>query len=82
MNISSAIIHAQPGQAEAVLVRLAEVSGVEVHAVSPEGKIIVTLEAEDDAAVIRSYEIIGLLDGVLSAAMVYNQTESEPEKEI
>ncbi len=82
MNISSAIIHAQPGQAEAVLGRLAEVTGVEVHAVSPEGKIIVTLEAEDDAAVIRSYEIITLLDGVLSAAMVYNQTESEPEKEI
>ena len=65
-----------------MLGRLAEVAGVEVHAVSPEGKIIVTLEAEDDAAVIRSYEIITLLDGVLSAAMVYNQTESEPEKEI
>ena len=65
-----------------MLGRLAEVTGVEVHAVSPEGKIIVTLEAEDDAAVIRSYEIITLLDGVLSAAMVYNQTESEPEKEI
>jgi nitrate reductase NapD len=82
MNISSAIIHAQPGHADAVLTRLAEVDGVEVHAVSPEGKIIVTLEAEDDATVIRKYEIIGLLDGVLSAAMVYNQTESEPEKEI
>ena len=82
MNISSAIVHAQPGQADAVKTRLEEIPGVEVHAVSAEGKMIVTIEADDDAAVIRTYEIVGLLEGVLSAAMVYNQTESEPEKEI
>jgi nitrate reductase NapD len=82
MNISSAIVHAKPENADAVRARLCDVAGVEVHAVSPEGKIVVTLEAEDDAAIIRTYQTIELLDGVLSAAMVFNQTESEPEKEI
>lgn len=82
MNISSAIVHARPGCAPAVRARLEVLDGVEVHAESPDGRLIVTLEAENDSAVIRTYEIIGQLDDVLSAAMVYNQTESEPEKEI
>lgn len=82
MNISSAIVHARPGCAAAVRGRLEALDGVEVHTESPDGRLIVTLEAEDDAAVIRTYEIIGQLEDVLSAAMVYNQSESEPEKEI
>lgn len=82
MNISSAIVHARPGHSPAVRQKLEAMDGVEVHIESPDGRLIVSLEAADDAAVIRTYEMIGQLDGVLSAAMVYNQTESEPEKEI
>lgn len=82
MNISSAIVHARPGQAQAVHAGLATMAGVEVHAVSAEGKIIVTIETEDDRSNVATYECIGTLEGVMSAAMVYHQTESEPDKEI
>lgn len=82
MNISSAIIHARPGDVAIVQAGLATLDGVEVHAVSPEGKLIVTIETEDDSSNVATYERIGQLDGVLSAAMVYHQTESEPYKEI
>jgi nitrate reductase NapD len=82
MNISSAIVHARPGHVADVEAGLAALAGVEVHAVSPEGKLIVTIETEDDGSNVATYERIGQLDGVMSAAMVYHQTESEPNKEI
>lgn len=82
MNISSAIVHARPGAVAIVQAGLAALNGVEVHAVSPEGKLIVTIETEDEGSNAATYQSIGQLDGVMSAAMVYHQSESEPHKEI
>ena len=82
MNISSAIIHARPGDLALVQAGLATLAGVEVHGISPEGKLIVTIESADDDGNAATYQRIGQLDGVMSAAMVYHQTESEPDKEI
>ena len=82
MNISSAIVHARPGELAVVQAGLAALAGVEVHAISPEGKLIVTIETDDESSNVATYERIGQLDGVLSAAMVYHQTESEPEMEV
>lgn len=79
MNISSVVVIPHPDHVEAVRSGLADLDGVEVHAVSAEGKMIVTIEAENDAATTRTYETISLLDGVLSAAMVYHQNEPDPE---
>ena len=82
MNISSAIIHVLPGNVAIVRSGLAMVPGVEVHGISPEGKMIVTIETADEGSNADTYQRIGQLDGVMSAAMVYHQTESEPDKEI
>jgi len=82
MNISSAIIHARPGHLAQVEAGLATLAGVEVHGISPEGKLIVTIETDDEGSNAATYDCIGRLDGVMSAAMVYHQTESEPDKEI
>lgn len=82
MNISSAIIHALPGDVALVQAGLTALAGVEVHAVSPDGKLIVTIETEDDASNVATYEAIGRLQGVMSTAMVYHQTESEPDSEV
>ena len=82
MNISSAIVHARPGALSIVEAGLAGLAGVEVHAISPEGKLIVTIETDDDSSNADTYQRIGQLDGVMSAAMVYHQIESEPFKEI
>lgn len=80
MNISSVIVIPHPDHIEGVRQRLQSIDGVELHAVSPEGKMIVSLEAADDRETTRLYEAISLLDGVLSASMVYHQKESDPEK--
>jgi nitrate reductase NapD len=82
MNISSVIVIPHPDHIEAVRLRLQEVEGVELHAVSPEGKMIVTVEADDDRTTTGTYEFISQLDGVLSASMVYHHNESDPDMEI
>lgn len=82
MNISSAIVHARPGTVDAVRARLLAVAGIEIHAVSDEGKIIVTLETDDDNSMVRTFELISTVDDVMSASMVYNQVESDPEMDI
>lgn len=82
MNISSVIVIPHPDHIAAVRARLQEISGVEVHAVSPEGKTIVTIETDGDRETTQIYEYVSQLDGVLSASMVYHQNESDPEMEI
>ena len=82
MNISSAIVHTHAANSAAVQARLIALTGVEVHGISPEGKIIVSIESDDDSSTIDTYTRISQLEGVLATAMVYNQSESEPEKEI
>ena len=75
-------MHARPGSAEAVRGRLEDMRGVEVHAVSPEGKLVVTIETEGDDATVAAFEAINRMEGVLSASMVFPQTESDPDKEV
>ena len=82
MNISSVIVIPHPEHVAAVSAALGELPGVEVAIVSPEGKIIATIETDGDAETVRCYEIISKIDGVMSASMVYRQNETEPEVEI
>jgi nitrate reductase NapD len=79
MNLSSIVVIPHPQHVESVTGALAAIAGVEVAAVSPEGKIIATIEAESDGETIQTYELISHLDGLLSASMVYHQKEDEPE---
>jgi periplasmic nitrate reductase NapD len=75
MNITSAIVHAAPQRAEEVRVRLAALPGVEIHAATPEGRFIVTVE--DTLHVTAADTVIALhrLEGVLAAAMVYQYSD-------
>lgn len=82
LNISSVIVHPRPGEAEAVRARLAGLGGVEIHAVADDGRMIVTIETEGDGAMANSFDAINRTDGVLSASMVFHQTESDPDKEV
>ncbi|MEW6513657.1 MAG: chaperone NapD [Pseudomonadota bacterium] len=79
MNISSVIVIPHPERIELVRQQLESLACVELHAVSPEGKMIITLETEGDRETTRLYEQISLLDGVMSTSMVYHQQESDPE---
>jgi nitrate reductase NapD len=82
MNISSAIVYAKPMQDDTVRARLCAIEGVEVHAATEDGKMIITIESENDHTAIDTYKAIEHLSGVLSVAMIFQQSESNPEQEL
>ncbi len=78
MTICSMVVHTHPDRIAAVRGQIASREGVEVHAVSEEGKMVVTIDHPD--AGYCSEQVMGMhnLDGVLSAALIYEYHE-EPE---
>lgn len=79
MNLSSLVVIPHPQRVASLVSALEAINGVEVAAVSPEGRIIATIETADDRDTISTYELISQMDGLLSASMVYHQTETDPE---
>jgi nitrate reductase NapD len=76
LNITGILVAAQPGQAEPLRERLTAMPGVEVHAVTPEGRMVVTVERAADAEMTAAFDDISRLPGVLSAALVYHHDEA------
>ena len=82
MNISSAVVNISPGCGWVVRLALQHLPSVEVHAVSADGKFVITFECTDDGAAADMFEAVQRMDGVLSAALVFSQTEEDPNQEI
>jgi len=76
MNISSLLIHAQPQRAEYVRAQLEQLSGVEVHAVTAEGRMIVTVETSGDLEMQSALEQLAALAGVQATTLVYHHSET------
>ena len=81
MNISSIIVHAKPTELSSVRGSLEQIPGVEIHAVTYDGKLVVTIETDTDGETASTFDRINTMDGVMSAAMVFHQYESDPQKE-
>ena len=78
MNISGVLVHARPGHIEEVRRGLAALEGVEVHAAAPHSRLIVPVE-EADGTVGKTILEIERLPGVLAAALVYQQSDPDPD---
>lgn len=76
-NICSALVHAKQDQIETVRKELEQQSGVEVHAQTDDGRLIVTIEDELRREV--GDRIMGFysIDGVLSASMIYQYSDND-----
>ena len=74
LHISSAVVTVLPAHREAVLQRLSSSPGIEVHHAQA-FKIVVVLEATESGAIGGRLAEIATWDGVLSANMVFEQTE-------
>jgi len=77
MNISGVLVHARPEKVAAVRLRLTEIAGVEVHAATDDGKLIVTVEEESDRILADTVLSLRDVPGVLSASMVYHEYADE-----
>lgn len=81
MNISSAIVYIAPARLDEACAALLQLPGVEIHARSPEGKVIVTLEDGDTNSAADSYVALHGVPGVASVAMVYQYSGDESDTE-
>jgi periplasmic nitrate reductase NapD len=80
MNISSLLIYTQPLGTGRVLAQLEQLPGVEVHAVTAEGLLIVTLEKDDDVEMKQAFEQLGTIPGVHATTLVYHHSETLEEE--
>lgn len=77
MNISGVLVHTLPANSQAVKVKLEQFPGVEVHAISKEGRLVVTVEEEASRAMADTVMQFQDVPGVLSAAMIYHHYEED-----
>jgi nitrate reductase NapD len=81
VHISSIVVHVNPSQATRVQVAIDALAGLETHAATATGKLVVTIEAPSEDASIAAMDVVRALPGVHSVAMVFHQFESDPEEE-
>lgn len=75
VHISSAVVSVLPAHRENLIKRLSEMADVEIHHCAP-SKVVIVLEGPDSGAIGGRLTEIAMLDGVLSANMVFEQIES------
>lgn len=76
LHIASLVVHSTPRRLESVAGAIAALPGACIHASSASGKLVVTLEAAAAEAMTATVSRIQRLDGVLSAALVYQCADS------
>ena len=76
LHIASLVVHSTPRRLKPVAEAIAALPGGLVHASSANGKLIVTLEAPTSESMTAMVTSIQHIDGVLSAALVYQCADS------
>jgi nitrate reductase NapD len=80
MNICSVIVYAKPEMAGVVQSSLEEFTGVEVHGGVEEGKLVVTLEGDDNDLADTMHKFNDVT-GVINTTMIYHYCGDEPANE-
>jgi nitrate reductase NapD len=76
LHISSLVVHALPSKVEAVHRAIRQLDGTEIHAVTVEGRMIVTVETRNETDFLKRFAEIDQLTGVVSTALVFHQVEA------
>jgi nitrate reductase NapD len=75
VHVAGLVVHAYPEALAGVEQYLRTEPGAHVHASTPDGKLVVTLEATHADAIADALCRIQTFDGVLAAALVYQHSE-------
>ncbi|KJY83919.1 nitrate reductase [Vibrio galatheae] len=76
VHISSLVVHCTPHHLDEVKTQIEQFDNAEIYGESPEGKIVVVLETENQGFITDTIETINNLPNVLSTALVYHQIET------
>ncbi|MCG9695627.1 chaperone NapD [Shewanella sp. Isolate11] len=74
-HVTSLVVHASPNLVLQVKSDISALVGADIHAITDEGKFIITLEGATQASILDNVETINALNGVLSSSLVYHQVE-------
>lgn len=74
-HIASVLVQGWPDKIPAIETELTRLVGVESHGFSENGKLILTLEAEDDSDLVELMNRVETADGVVTASLVYHHAE-------
>jgi nitrate reductase NapD len=75
VHIAGIVVHANPQRLQNIREAIAALARVEVHGASAQGKIVLTVEAPTAAEILRWIDAIHQIEGVFSAAIVYQHSE-------
>ena len=81
MNISSAVVRARPERLAQVQSRLEGMAGVEIHAATTDGKIVVTVEDDNAGAAADTFVRLHDIEGVVSVSLVYQYSDDGSQLE-
>ena len=79
LHIASLLVHFQPSMREVVHAAILAMEGTEIH-LGQESKLVVTVEGPHEGFIADRMTAMHLLDGVLSAVLVFHQVEPVPIK--
>ncbi len=79
VHISSLVVHCQPDHLAALKQAIESFANAEIYGDSPDGKIIVVLETENQGFITDTIDAINNLPNVLSTVLVYHQIETDLE---
>ncbi|MEG0006700.1 MAG: chaperone NapD [Aeromonas sp.] len=80
-HVSSLVVLTQPPLRHELAQQIATLEGAEIHAVSDEGKLVVTLEGPSQRPIMDAIDAIQAMPGVLSAALIYHQFDESDEQD-
>ena len=71
-TICGVLVHSRPENMDVVSERLTTLPGVEIHGNSDDGRLVVTVEGEDQGLTGDTVMQIQNVEGVVSASLVYH----------
>jgi nitrate reductase NapD len=82
MRMASLVVRARPECVERLQAELGALAGVTVHAVQPEGRIVITVEDGDGVYPAESIVSIHNLGGVIGVSLVYEYADDRSDSQI
>ena len=81
-NICGVLVHARPGQAHQVSQHLEKIPGVEIHSLTDNDRLVITIEGDTRNIVADTMSGFNKVEHVLSTSMVYQYSDSDTEQEM
>ena len=79
MSISSLVMHVKSDRMDAVTATITAFEGVEIHAVTEDNRLIVTVDQPDNVKASDTLTRLQNLSGVLNTSLIYNYFEQESD---